>query len=126
VRARFWATVVVAAAVAVLAVGAGCGSDSDSSAVDECESDDTVVTVRDNTFEPQELEVEAGTTVCWANEGRAEHDVFPDEGDLFGLDSLNPGEAYRYTFEESGEYPYYCSIHGAPGSGQWGSVTVAS
>jgi plastocyanin len=117
---RRTATVVLIGAMAFVTA---CGGDDDSAA-DSCETDDTVVTVVDNTFEPQELEVVAGTTVCWSNEGRIQHNVIPDEGDLFRLETFDPGEVFRHTFEDAGEYPYYCSFHGTPGIGQWGSVTV--
>jgi len=111
-------------AIAMVGIGAVACSDDGSSAADECGSGDTIVEIKDNTFDPETVEIEAGTTVCWPNEGRNEHNVKPDEGDLFGTDSIDPGEAYTYTFEDPGTYAYYCSFHGAPGRGQIGEVIV--
>jgi plastocyanin len=78
-------------------------------------------------FVPIELVVAAGTTVNWLNLDPLDHDVtsgvsilgrqtrdmkqtkFPDEkfsSDLFGKDKI-----FSVTFEEKGEYNYYCNIH---------------
>lgn len=117
-------TAVVAGAALALSVGVAACGDDDSSASDECGAGDTIVDIGDNTFDPETAEVTTGTTVCWPNEGRVEHAVEPDEGDLFGDDSIQPGEAYSYTFEDAGTYDYYCRFHGAPGAGQIGEIIV--
>lgn len=124
-RLRSWSAVVL---VLVFAMGfaAACGDDGGGggSATSSCEDGDTVIDTGDNFFEPKVLEVSVGTTVCWENTGRIHHNVVPDEGDLFGTKRIDPDNVYRFTFEEAGEYPYYCSFHGAPGTGQYGTVTV--
>ena len=117
-------TAVVAGAALALSVGVAACGDDDSSASDECGAGDTIVEIKDNVFDPETAEVTPGTTVCWPNEGRNEHAVEPDEGDLFVDDSIQPGEAFSYTFEDAGTYDYYCRLHGAPGSGQIGEIIV--
>lgn len=76
-----------------------------------------------NTFQPTELTIAAGTTVTWTNEDNTTHTVFsgtidtPNE--LFAA-SVSPGETFSYTFDEVGAYPYYCEIH----TGMNGTIIV--
>jgi plastocyanin len=88
---------------------------------------DSVVTVhiRDNVFVPSSVTITRGTTVRWVNDGRNRHDVTPDAGDAFGSRVLRPGQSYTHAFDDAGTFAYYCSIHGAPGVGQIGEVSVA-
>src|SRR4029078_9230888 len=72
----------------------------------------------------QNLEIAPGTTVKWVNKGRNLHNIVPDKGKLFGTDSLPAGKSYKFTFKARGKYPYYCSFHGAPGTGMFGTITV--
>jgi plastocyanin len=89
-------------------------------------SGDDIVTVhvRDNTFRPARLSVRPGTTVRWVNEGRNRHDVTPNSGDKFGSGILLPGQSYAFQFDDAGAFPYYCTLHGAPGKGQHARLTV--
>jgi plastocyanin len=83
------------------------------------------VGIRDNVFRPARLTVPVGTTVRWSNQGRNIHDVVPNKANShFGVDELEPGEAYRHRFARPGRFAYYCSFHGAPGVGQHGVITV--
>ena len=66
----------------------------------------------------------AGTKVVWSNTGKILHNVTPDKGKAFGTKKLGTGSTYSYTFKKPGEYAYYCSFHGAPGSGQSGTIVV--
>jgi plastocyanin len=89
-------------------------------------SEVVTVRIRDNTFRPADVAVKSGTTVRWVNEGRNRHNVTPDSGNRFGSRNLRPGQSYAYHFEEDveGDFGYYCTLHGAPGKGQAGTVTV--
>lgn len=91
------------------------------------EGDRVEVIALDNTFNHQNIRVEAGTTVVWKNEGRQDHDVIAVEGDDgWGVrqEGFGPGDVYEYTFEEPGTYRYYCSLHGDPDAGMIGAVVV--
>lgn len=81
---------------------------------------------RDNTFQPQDIEVAAGTLVVWTNRGRNEHDILPVEGDAWGVQPADfpPGAVYAVLFDTPGTVPYFCSIHGTHEIGMIGSVTV--
>jgi plastocyanin len=141
-RATAWllGLVLVAAGTA-----AACGGDDDSAAGDgglstsDGSSDASVpedvvvidtnpaaVTALDNSFRPENIEVAAGTEVVWTNKGRNEHNILHVEGDDWGVDvdDFQPGAAYSHTFDESGVYRYYCSIHGTSNAGMIGTIVV--
>jgi plastocyanin len=82
------------------------------------------VRVDDNVYKPKKLRIRVGTTVEWRNDGRNEHNVLPDRGKRFGTPELAPGATYSYRFDKPGRYGYYCSFHGAPKTGQYGTVKV--
>lgn len=123
----------------------GCGGDDDESGDGGLSSDDggdaaadvpddvvvlegTEVEVQaiDNSFRPQNIQVEPGTTVTWSNDGRNEHDVLPTEGDDWGVEveDFEPGATYEHTFDDPGVYDYYCSLHGTKTAGMIGTVVV--
>ncbi|MDQ4125648.1 MAG: cupredoxin domain-containing protein [Actinomycetota bacterium] len=82
------------------------------------------VGVRDNLFAPQEIHVDPGDTVTWANSGRRTHDVTSDAG-AFVSGDLFPGGDFSHTFAKEGTYYYHCSFHGRAGrQGMWGVVVV--
>ncbi len=87
-------------------------------------SEVVTVRIRDNVFRPARLAVKPGTTVRWVNEGRNRHNVTPDSGKKFGSRKLRPGQSYAFHFEGAGDFAYYCTLHGAPGKGQAGTVSV--
>ena len=60
-------------------------------------------------FEPQELTVEAGTTVAWKHNDNVAHTVVSTG--LFESETLARGDVFTFTFLERGEYEYHCSIH---------------
>ena len=96
-------------------------------AVDFTGQSDVVVRVTDNRFTDRIIVVSAGTQVTWINEGRDSHNVRPaDEGAFASIstESLDDGGAGSVLFRAVGDFPYFCSIHGAPGRGQTGQVLV--
>lgn len=85
------------------------------------------VQARDNTFLADYIIVKVGTTVTWTNRGRTEHNVLPaDEGAFTPIEvaDLEPGMSASITFDEPGDYPYYCSLHGTRTKGMVGAVRV--
>lgn len=85
------------------------------------------VQARDNTFLPAYIEVEAGTTVTFTNRGRNQHNVLPTTEGAFPaieVEDLEPGTSQDITFDEPGDYPYYCSLHGTKTKGMVGAVRV--
>lgn len=70
-------------------------------------------------YDPLDLEVRVGTTVTWTNDDSVAHTVTSGESDgttgeadgVFDSGFLDPGATFSYTFDEVGEFPYYCLPH---------------
>ncbi len=82
----------------------------------------------ENAYSPRDITVKVGTTIQWVNEDAIAHTVtsgFSDgsvgEADgLFDSGFMNEGDTFTYTFDEVGEFSYFCLPH------PWmvGTVTV--
>jgi plastocyanin len=68
------------------------------------------VAILDNAFRAPTIEVAAGTTVSWVNEGDLPHTVTAEDG---GFDSgiLMPGEGFSQEFTAPGVVDYLCILH---------------
>lgn len=112
------------------ATGAATTDDGDGTggvSVEVTEGERVEVLGLDNLFRPEELKVRAGTEVVWRNRGQVDHDVIPEEdayGFLAETEDFEPGEEYRFTFDEPGVYRYYCSLHGTVDAGMKGVIEV--
>lgn len=70
-------------------------------------------------YQPDPIEIEAGTTVRFTNEDATFHTVtagtreepLPDVLDV----RIDQGETTEWTFDEPGTYDYFCGIHSGPG-----------
>ena len=125
-----------------------CGSDSQESEAATIETvppNGEVITIQvlDNSYRPFDFEIAAGTEVIFDNRGRNDHNILPDTvKDDAGLTALLasdtsptswgvaspdfvPGDTYSHLFNVPGTYNYYCSIHGAPGAGMYGTLVVS-
>jgi plastocyanin len=86
--------------------------------------EDLTITVTDNQFNPPELTIPVGSTVVWNQNGASQHTITADDGS-FDSGPLASGMTYNVIFDEPGEYPYYCSLHGGPqGQGMSGIIIV--
>jgi plastocyanin len=61
-------------------------------------------------FAPAHVDVLAGDTVTWSNEGARRHDVHAQDG-AWASPAVFAGEHYARTFDHAGAVAYYCSIH---------------
>jgi plastocyanin len=86
----------------------------------------TVTVAMDNfAFDPKTLQVKKGTTVVFVNHDSAKHTVTSDSG-KFDSGDIDPGGSYQFTFNETGQFPYYCRFHGDKGGVDMaGVITVA-
>lgn len=97
------------------------------------------VEVVDNAFEPPTLTVSAGDDVTWTSSGSNPHTVTADDGsfdsnpdceafaDAATGACMDDGESFEHTFDQPGEYAYYCRLHGGPGGvGMAGTIVVES
>ena len=69
----------------------------------------------DQCYIPSKIVIEKGKQVTWLNEDSAFHSVtsgFYDEPtDLFDSGYLDPYQSFSLTFDETGIYDYYCTLH---------------
>jgi len=86
------------------------------------------------TFKPQTLSIQAGDTVAFINKGGS-HNVVADDGSFrcaHGCDGQPGGNGspsssnwiFSRTFGQPGTVGYFCEVHGAPGQGMFGTITV--
>lgn len=108
------------------------GSGAEDHEHDESEEDETVTATEvvipvgafdpanaDNAYDPLDLIVPVGTTVRWTNNDAIAHTVTSGISDggvgtadgIFDSGFLNEGDTFVYTFEEVGEFPYFCTPH---------------
>jgi len=74
--------------------------------------DANVVTIRDFSFNPQEITVQRGATVRWENrEKRQYHSVWFEALGEEEPDYIFPDESYERDFREAGSFPYRCGPH---------------
>lgn len=129
-------------AIAGMMFVASCGSGESEGGSSFAPSGETItVQALDNSFRPAEFEITAGTEVIFENRGRNDHNILPDsvanddelaasladgEQGVWGVVStaFASGDSYSHVFTEPGTYSYYCSIHGSPGAGMYGTLVV--
>jgi plastocyanin len=68
------------------------------------------VNIDNFSFGPQTLTVAVGATVTWTNRDDIPHTVVSTDG-VFKSKVRDTDEKFSYTFDKTGTYPYYCSIH---------------
>jgi len=67
-------------------------------------------------FSPSEVTIGVGDSVTWHNDSTAAHTVTsgnPEDGPdgLFDSGLFLGGDTFSHTFNEAGEYQYFCQIH---------------
>ncbi len=72
------------------------------------------VTIPGRNFTPDLLVVAVGTTVKWVSRDGEQHTVTSDIPNLFN-GTIEPFGSFSYTFNQTGNYEYFCSIHGQMG-----------
>jgi plastocyanin len=145
-RRRFLASSGVVGVAALAGCTGGDGDDGGEETTEETTEEDAgdgeewtetdnVEMTDDLVFDPDRIEVEAGTTVTWETTGAVGHTVtayedgIPEDAEYFasgGFDSedaavdgfdegqegnVAQGETFEHTFETTGTYEYYCIPH---------------
>ncbi len=73
--------------------------------------------LNETAYSPNPIEIENGETVTWVNKDFDPHTVtsgaFGDEdaGQVFDSGYMAPQSMFSFTFEEEGEFNYFCAIH---------------
>jgi plastocyanin len=90
---------------AYLGVAAGCGGSGETS---RPVATTEVTMAKSYRFEPERIEVDAGSTVTWRNDDNFTHTVQVD-----GQEDreAKPGESLSITFDEPGTHRYVCTLH---------------
>jgi plastocyanin len=70
----------------------------------------TAARMVDFAFQPERLEVAAGTTVMWTNQGQVAHSVTADDGS-FESGTIEPGARRAMTFSRTGTFSFHCTPH---------------
>ena len=71
----------------------------------------TEVGIADNRFTPSANSIEVGATVTWSWGGANFHNVTFDDPTIG--DSVTQADGtFESTFEEAGEFTYFCTVHG--------------
>jgi len=110
-----------ALAIALVALVAACGGDdTDPPATTEAASggEAIAITITDFAFAGPDT-VAVGDTVTVTNEDSMAH-TWTAVGNEFDSGSLGEGESFDFTFDEAGEFDYFCTIHPT----MTGTVTV--
>jgi len=81
-----------------------------------CRSSSTTPTSTDKVeisgfvFKPENITIAVGTMVTLTNKDAAVHTLTSDN-DLFDSGNLSKGDTFEYTFNQTGTFGYYCTIH---------------
>ncbi|MGH9923574.1 MAG: plastocyanin/azurin family copper-binding protein, partial [Nitrososphaerales archaeon] len=68
-------------------------------------------------FDPKEITIKKGIEVVWNNNDVTAHTVIygqkdgSNAGSVFDSGMIRSNTAYSHSFEDIGEYPYFCKIH---------------
>jgi plastocyanin len=68
------------------------------------------ITIDNFSFTPREITVAAGTTVTWVNQDDVPHTVV-STNQKFRSKALDTDDQFSFTFNDSGTYAYFCSVH---------------
>jgi plastocyanin len=87
-------------------------------------SGEASVAIQNYSFIPASITVTPGTTVTWTNLDTVDHTVtsVAPSPDVLNSPVLHQGDTFQFTFNQTGTYPYLCTIHPF----MRGTVTVAS
>jgi plastocyanin len=111
----------------LLVVAVACGGGDGAG---EVSGEAVIVQMFDNRYEFTEVTVPVGGTVTFVGAGRNPHNAVAADGswsteDVVGSLEQLEGEEAVLTFDEAGEYVFFCTFHGnAGGDGMAGTLIV--
>jgi plastocyanin len=87
------------------------------------------VNISDFAFEPDQLVVKVGETVQWSNiTPGTRHTVTAENGafdsNAVRNEGLDGGLSFSHVFDQTGTYPYYCTIHTPANPTMKGTIVV--
>jgi plastocyanin len=69
------------------------------------------VTIDNFAFNPKIVPIAAGSKLTWRNRDDVPHKIQSADNRFVGSPLLDTKSVYSVGFPESGEYPYFCSLH---------------
>ncbi|MGI0048471.1 MAG: cupredoxin domain-containing protein [Nitrososphaera sp.] len=68
-----------------------------------------------NAYDPNPVQAKVGSKVTWTNDDSTPHTATSGKDSkpngTFDSSTLAQGKNFSFTFEEAGEYPYFCTLH---------------
>jgi plastocyanin len=74
-------------------------------------SSDTIVEIKNFSFNPSTLTIKTGSKVTWINNDVTAHTVTSNSGNLLNSKPLSPGQSFSFTFTNPASVNYHCNIH---------------
>ena len=108
-KKHFILVLVVIAGATVMIAGCTSSSNPSPGPVTSTSSQNPVA-VQNYAFSPSMLTIQKGANVTWKNDDSVQHSIVSDSP-AFSSPLLNTGDTYTYQFNNSGSFPYHCSIH---------------
>jgi plastocyanin len=71
----------------------------------------TEITIDNFAFNPKIVSVAAGSKLTWRNRDDVPHKIQSADNRFVGSPLLDTKAVYSVGFAESGEFPYFCSLH---------------
>jgi plastocyanin len=111
----------------VMVLVAACSSAAANTVVT---GDDVRVLMFDNRFQYIEIHIPVGGSVEWVGAGRLPHNAVAADGSwstesVFGSLEQLEGDAAVLTYDQPGEWVFFCTLHGnAEGDGMAGVLVV--
>ncbi len=108
-KSAIYKSILVISIIGGAAAMKGCSSDAVPGANE--------VIMRAIAFEPAEITIQAGESVTWTNQDAMLHTVTSgNPGDdvleaIFRSEEFGQGGTFTHTFEDPGEFLYYCELH---------------
>jgi plastocyanin len=88
----------------------GCSTSKTTAATTGTTTSGSTINIVNFNFTPGTLTLSAGTTVTWTNNDSTTHHVASDIG-IFDSGDMSPNTTFSYTFNNTGTFPYHCTIH---------------
>jgi len=103
-------TLAVLVGAAVMIAGCTSSTPSPSSSPQMSTASQNSVAMKGLAFNPSALTISKGANVTWTNDDSTTHTVTSDTG-AFDSGNLSPGNSFTHQFNETGTFPYHCTIH---------------
>jgi plastocyanin len=69
------------------------------------------VDIREFFFSPDPVEVSAGDTITWTNQGTVPHTATAEDRGVLQSGPIQPGDSFRQVFATAGTFNYFCEFH---------------